>query len=116
MVSSSTVTSVAVPTCAAMEKKESSPAGEASRSGSTTSVGRRRPRLGAGVAGQLLGELDQPRVGGAVDAPGELLEQVAAPLAEVDDPRSEAAWVQGEPQHVDRRLEQRRVDTVQQCA
>jgi hypothetical protein len=45
-----------------------------------------------------------------IDAP----QQVGTPLSEIDDPGCQPSWMQGQAQRVDRRVEQLRIDAVQQ--
>ena len=70
--------------------------------------------LGHRVAAQFLQQSRQPGVAGGLDLLAQPLEQVAAPLGQVDDVRRQALRVQAQPQHVHRRLQERRIGAGQQ--
>ena len=110
--SSCKVTSTGVPKIVVVLMKLSTPSGVTSWKGtitlesSTPATGASWLHLRRRVGRQFVVQRRQRGIAGGGDLLLQPLEQVAAPLRQVGDPRGQAVRVQAEPEHVDRRLEQ----------
>src|SRR4029077_11025055 len=73
-----------------------------------------RSRVDSGIARELVVQSPQLVVRRELGLPREALEEVTAPLAEIEDARRHSARMQRDPQGVRGRLEQARVDALRQ--
>src|SRR5262245_5693653 len=66
----------------------------------------RRPRLAGGIGLELLAQHRQRGIAGRDRVARESVEEMLAPLVEVEDPRGHSLRMQAEPKHIHRRLQE----------
>ena len=73
-------------------------------------------RFGGGrIVAQFAQQADQHRIAAHLDLMSEAGEQMRAPLGKIGGARRHPRRMQRQSQHVDRRLQQRRIDTCEQA-
>ena len=116
--SSERVTSIGVPNTVVVLRKLNLPASVTSWKGTNTFVaGRRRARfqkVRCWKFREFREQLDQHGISGLFDLGPQAHHQMCTPLGEIGNARRESAGMEAEPQHVDRRLQQRLVHSCEQ--